>query len=260
MFDRVVDRRWTILVFGVAGVMGFTVAGVQAEPLFWESDFGDELSDLTEEDDAVEEVGLSFLFPYAGSSYSTLYVGTNGGVALGGLGEAGDYPSGDEFIETSDPMLAPFWSDMSLSSMGTVWFNDFGDRAVFTWDEIGTYQNEDAPFTFQLQILENGWIIFGYNGISEITSDNIDVDVHVGLTEGNLDEFPAEVDYSFDVPFFAEDSVLELFEYDVETFDLDHQNVVFVPQEGGGYLVDVPEPSTLVILAFGGFLAVRRRW
>lgn len=259
MFDGLIYRPGTALLLGVAAAFGLATGSVEAAPLIWESDFGDELSDLTGEDDAAEEVELSFLFSYAGSSYDTFYVGTNGGVALGDLGEADDYPSGDEFIETSDPMLAPFWSDMSLSSMGTVWFNDFGDRAVFTWDEIGTFQNTDAPFTFQLQILESGQIIFGYNGISEITAEFIDTDVHVGLTEGNLNEFPSEVDYSSDSPFFTDDSVLELFEYDKETFVLDGQNVIFTPQEEGGYRVDIPEPTTLLILGFGGLLSARRR-
>ena len=227
----------------VATVAGSSPAG--AEPPIWESDFSAELATLTGADDQAEEVTLSFSFPYGSNRYSSIFAGTNGAVALGGEGEACDYPSGDELIETDAPMLAPFWSDMDLDVMGMVFFNDFGDRAVFTWDEIGSFANETAPFTFQLQIHDDGTIIFGYNGISEINDVNIGTDVHVGLTEGNLVAFPREVDYTADAPFRTKiPNVLELFNYDpAEVFDLDMENIVFTPQNDG-YLVALGQPDS----------------
>lgn len=249
------------MVITIAAVVGMFAAPTLATPPIWESDYGLELTDLTGVDDGAEDVTLSFLFPYAGNSYDSVFAGTNGAVALGGLGEADDYPSSDEFIETADPMIAPLWSDMSMESIGTAWFNDFGDRAVFTWDAIGSYQDDTAPNTFQLQMFQDGRIIFGYNGIQDVTSDFFDAAIHIGLTEGDLSDFPSVIDYTADAPFLTNDTILELFDYDVTVseFDLDQLNILFTPEIGGGYMVTIPEPATLSLLALGGLLAIRRR-
>jgi hypothetical protein len=220
-------------------------------PPGWESDFGSELTEFTDWDDGAQEVSLSFPFPYAGESYQTLYVGTNGGVGLGALGKADDYPSGNEFQETNCPMVAPFWSDMYLEDIGSVRFNDLADRAVITWAGVGSYQAEKLPFTFQLQLLSDGRILFLYFGIPGVDSSMIDVDVHVGLTEGNLSEPPAQIDCS-ECPFVCLDTVLEVFEVD-SVFDLDGLTVAFTPQPTGGYWVEViPEPATLALFAIVG--------
>ena len=228
-------------------------------PPRWETDLGSELTDLTGGDDEAQAATLSFLFPYDGDSYNTIYVGTNGAIALGGLGEADDYPSGDEFQMTSDPMIAAFWSDMDLGSIGRVMLNDFGDRAVITWDGIGSYESENLRFTFQLQLLASGEIVLSYNGIPGVDASTLDEDLHIGLTEGNLPGFPVEIDYST-APLLCPNTVLELFEIDPGGFDLDRLTLVFTPQVGGGYLVTlIPEPATLTLLALGACLLVRRR-
>ena len=73
----------------------------------WEDALGDAVTDLHGEDDHAVEVAVSFPFPYGGNSYTSLWIGTNGALALGGIGEADTYPSGSEFIATADPMVAP---------------------------------------------------------------------------------------------------------------------------------------------------------
>jgi len=235
-----------------------TSGAALAQPAIWESDFGTDLSDVTGEDDSSEMVTLSFDFSYGGNVYNDIYMGSNGSVGLGGVGEVDDYPSGDEFLFTDSPVISPFWSDMSLSEEGTAYFNDFGDRAVFTWDSIGTYEDEYSSNTFQLQIFDDGKIIFGYNGIEDNTDSYFDVDIYIGLTEGNLDSFPAEVDYS-EGAFATGASVLEIFGYDDDDFDLDGTNIIFTPDGNGGYNVTVPTPGAMTLLALGGLTATRRR-
>lgn len=245
-------------LFGAVGLAFCVNAAAIADPTIWESDFGIELSDLTGVDDGAAEVELSFQFAFAGMDYEDLYIGTNGAVALGSLGFADDYPSGDEFQETDAPMISTFWSDMNLEEHGTIHFHDFGDRAVITWLEIGTYENEDTENTFQLQLFADGKIIFGYNGIVDNTSSNFDEDIHIGLTEGN---FPSidEVNFSDEGQFSTGSSVLELFGYDDSDFDLDQTNIIFTPDGAGGYTVGVPAPGAMGMLVLGGLVGVRRR-
>jgi len=246
-------------LLSAVGALMISSGAAFAAPPIWESDYGSDLTDVTGWDDSAEMVTLSFDFSYAGNVYTDIYMGSNGSVGLGGVGEADDYPSGDEFIATTAPMLAPLWSDMDLSDEGTAYFNDFDDRAVFTWDSIGTYEDGSSSNTFQLQIFADGKIIFGYNGIEDNTSDYFDTDIHIGLTEGNLAEFPTEVDYSADGAFASGATVLEIFGYDDDDFDLDQTNIIFTPDGNGGYSVSVPTPGAMSLLAFGGLVATRRR-
>ncbi len=245
-------------VLTAAGATMCINATALAQPPIWESNYGIELTDLTNRDDRTQEVTLSFDFDYAGGLYNNIFVGTNGAVALDGLGETNDYPSDGEFWETPDPMLAVLWSDMDLSQIGTIYLNDFGDRAVVTWDGIGSYESSTSPNTFQLQIFDDGKIIFGYNGIQE-NNNNFDVDIHIGLTEGNS---PSElnVDYTNGDFTTANSTILESFEYDDEFFDLDGQNIIFTPNAAGGYSVStIPTPGAASILALSGLIASRRR-
>ena len=48
-----------------------------------------------------------------------------------------------------------------------VYTANFGDRAVITWNNVGSAANELAPFLFQAQLIDDGTIIFGYNGAED---------------------------------------------------------------------------------------------
>ena len=104
-------------------------------PPIWEPNFGSELTDLTGEDDETTEVSLGFLFPYAGTDYANVFVGTNGALQLGSLGTDDDidydmWENLEQFIDDADPIISPFNTDLDLSTTGKIFVNDFGDRAV----------------------------------------------------------------------------------------------------------------------------------
>ncbi len=137
-----------------------------AQPAIWEGSYGAAIGSLTTEDDEYDSVVLSFPFPFEGTDYTTIFVGTNGDLQLGGLGNDGDidydhWEYMQEFIADGAPIIAAFNTDLDLSTEGTIHFNDFGDRAVFTWNEVGTDENEMALNTFQVQLYHSGVIVLG---------------------------------------------------------------------------------------------------
>jgi hypothetical protein len=180
------STRRTRLGFSLVAAMLLAAAPAFAQPPIWETNFGPAIVSLTGQDDATESVNLTFSFPYGNTGYTTVFVGTNGCIQLGSLGtdDAIDYDHWsyfEEFYADAAPEICPINTDWDLGTNGTVHFNDFGNRAVFTWNEIGTNQNEDALATFQVQIEQSGRIVFGYNGILDEDGEDLIGDMSEGL-------------------------------------------------------------------------------
>ena len=162
---------------------------------------GTALTTLTGQDDREQGLDLSFAFPFLGTTYSTIFVSTNGYVNLGTDASLTCCPTELSLFNSSAPVISPFWSDLDLNEMGEVLFKDFGNRAVVTWNAIGTFQNEQAPLTFQLELRADGTITFSYNGISDIL--NLDEDLVVGFSQGGGAANPGETDFSASSSFSA---------------------------------------------------------
>ncbi len=218
-----------------------------AEPLGWENDYGDPITALTGEDDDQAEVTLSFPFPYEGDDHTSVWVGTNGAVQLGGLGTDGliNYEIWETLAEFYDdggfPVLAPFASDFNLTRSGTIHFRDFGDRAVITWSEVGSNLDLDAVATFQLQLYADGTIRFSYNDILVVEGADLLTDLGEGILvgiSGSTGTDPGPLDLS-QPQTTATDTLYELWRYnqapDNSLFDLDQQTLVFTPRTGGGF-------------------------
>jgi len=231
-----------------------------AVPPIWESDFGDVIASLTLGDDEVDSVMLSFDFPFDGSVYRTVFVGTNGDLQLGSLGTDGDidydhWSYMEEFTADAAPSIAGLNTDLDLSSTGTVHFNDFGDRAVFTWNEVGTDANELALSTFQITLYPSGRILLGWNGVLDGPGEDLLGDlgegIVVGISAGDISQptNPAPTDLS--VPSTGGTTLFDRWCYDIANscgtngddlglpgpintaFDLDDTNVDFVPIPNG---------------------------
>ncbi len=193
-----------------------------ADPPIWESNYGAEITSLTGEDDETDSVTLSFPFPYDAVNYTTVFVGTNGCIQLGSLGTDNniDYDHWsyfEEFYDDAAPEICPINSDWALDSNGTVHFNDFGNRAVFTWNEVGTATNLDALSTFQVQIEASGRIVFGYNGILDGAGEDLIDDMGEGFVVGitssdGVDPGPTDLSGG---PFQPGGTIYERWCYDV---------------------------------------------
>jgi len=195
------------------------------------------LNSLTNRDDAFQGVDLSFAFPFQGATYDKLYVSTNGNASLGTNASVTWNASVNTFRGETAPIIAPFWSDLDLRSMGKVFFNDLGDSAVISWDGVGAYTNRTKPFTFEMELVNDGSIMFSYQGISDISYLWRDLIIGTSPAGGVAD--PGENDFSADTPFNSATSgiVYEYFSRNSETFDLDNTSIVFDPISGGGFSV-----------------------
>ncbi len=284
------STRRTRLGFALIAALLLAAAPALAQPPIWESNFGPAIASLTGDDDSTDFVTLSFSFPYDGTGYTTVYVGTNGCIQLGSLGTDDDidydhWSYFEEFYADAAPEICPINTDWDLTTNGTIHFNDFGNRAVFTWNEIGTNANNTALGSFQVQIEQSGRIVFGYNGIldgqGEDLIDDMDEGFVVGITSSNgVDPGPTDLTGG---PFTAGGTTYERWCYDVAdscseggggggkvfgapkvkrtgvrvaqgtlpgpintAFDLDQTNVIFEPR---GSVVEVP---TLDNVGLGG--------
>ena len=278
-------------LFVAVSIAALLSVPAQAIPPIWEPSFGSELLTLTTQDDATTSVVLSFNFPYEAASYTTVHIGTNGCVQLGSLGTDGDidydhWQYFEEFIDDSAPELCPLNTDLDLTTTGTIHFNDFGDHAVVTWNEVGTNQEATHLSTFQVQLWNTGRIVFGYNGILDGAGEDLlaslDEGIVVGITiSDNVD--PGPVDLS-NGPFSTGATAYERWCYDAAdscgvngsntglpgpintAFDLDQRNVIFDPLPGTGFTVSnavdgagptaIPTLSQWSLMVLGALLAL----
>jgi hypothetical protein len=242
-----------------------------AQPPIWDPTFGAELTELTGTDDDEVPVALSFPFPYEGFEYTTVFVGANPCVQLGTLGDDGSileywrffdlFYADDDGVGDPEPLICPFNTDTDLDLEGTVHFKDLGNRAVFTWNEVGTHEQPTHLLTFQLQLFDDGTIVFGFNGILDGEGEDLieslfdGIVVGISLSDGTFPTPEANPwDFSSGGPLLVGDTAYERWCGDTEdscgeggddgfegptnaAFDLDQRNVVFQPFPGGGFLV-----------------------
>jgi hypothetical protein len=258
------------IVFIPNGLGGYIVSNTMidppetAEPPIWESiiaapsgDIGPHFGviGLDKADDAT--MGLTFgsfrfSFPYDGITYSgddMLYISSNGFISLGGNNGTGcsDIDCSSEpwqLVQAQFPTIAPFWTDLDPGTAGgDIFFNGFQedddpeiDRIVITF-ATGFYEceNEECSVLAQVQLKEDGTVIFGYNGITQTNSQTSDI--LVGLSPGNHVTDPGSRDFS---DISRTDTGHEPTIYEVyrasspPPFDLDGGNIIFEPNGGGG--------------------------
>lgn len=186
-----------LTIFALA--LGFFFTSVShagfAQPPLWQSNFGDELPVVSNDDDETEMVSLPFPFPFNGNTYNTAYVGTNGCIQFDGLGLDNDidydhWSYMEEFLADSDPdnpEICPFNTDLDPGEGGTVYYNDSGNPIVITWDGVAAHNDTNIINTFQILLYQDGSIVLNFNGIG-VGEDLLGLDegIVVGITPSDL--------------------------------------------------------------------------
>ena len=243
---------------------------VFAQPDIWEAQTGATLPGQALDNVNDGTVNLTFgsmSFPFAGAVYTgndTLNISSNGFLSLGGSNGNGCC-DGDPtaLVQGNFPRIAPFWTDLDPDGAGgggDIYINRFNDdkdpaidRIVITFATgFADCANDVCSTLAQVQLLEDGTIIFGYNGINQTAGQN--ADILIGLSPGNGVADPGSTDFSTIVMPF--DSMMEPTIYQLFSgappggtdFELDDTNLVFTPNGMGGFNVDdtllKPPPSS----------------
>jgi uncharacterized repeat protein (TIGR01451 family) len=258
-----------------AWLLAFAIlaGSAQAAPPIFESNVGAPIGPppppggITDADDAAAAIPMgTFSFPFYGVTHTgpeTFGVSSNGLLELGGPGDPDNSPTGTEF-RLGPPKIAALWADLNPTTVapfgdqGQVFMNTFNtdgdpaiDRVVFTWDSafFGCEGRPGCRARVQIQLQENGQIIFAYDGVltNQAVNDfgGNNNPLLTGIAKGGFTQPPGPViqppglDLSEAVPFTGGDLIFEEFKGSPIHFDLDQSDLVFTPS-GGGYSVTSP--------------------
>lgn len=187
----------------------------------------------TGDDIVLASQAIGFAFPFAGTTYTNVHPSTNGFVYLSNAGVPA--PGGalcctgtTAQLVLGSPKICAYWSDLNMiSGTGSVFFNALPGKAVITWqDAVEFGVASPAPrFSFQMQLLASGEIVFAYDGRCVIATAG---DYLVGASEGGGAAVPATSDFS--VPgITAATTCFELFNNVGLNFDLISQTLQLIP-------------------------------
>jgi len=122
------------------------------------------LSTVSGCDDCFQAQPISFLFPFYGNEFDTIYVSSNGFITFGaGSSQIANYP----LPSTSAPpnLIDMFHDDLYPSSQGDVYFKDEGTRVIVQFDNVRAYDGS-GNYTFQIVLEESGSITLYYSSLT----------------------------------------------------------------------------------------------
>jgi PEP-CTERM motif len=242
-------------------------------PPIWETNVGGAVafSDINgpNADDGTVVINFGFAFPFLGNTYTSGRLSSNGFLWLNPANTDAQFDGNVSAFLAGDPRIAGGWNDLNSGAAGSVNFNTFGgNRAVITFQDVPEFSTT-TPYTFQMQLLSTGRIVFGYNLFpTPAQFDNI----LIGVTPGNNPADPGSSDLLNGTPFISSGGTVYQFiasagigPLALSTFE--GSNVIFDPN-GSGFNVTTqtaaaatPEPGTFGMLGLGtvALLGIARR-
>jgi len=125
-------------------------------------------------------------FPFFGTVYDTIYIGTNGYITF----TAGDTTArlSPTALAKDLPRIAPLWADLEVVDAGDIYYKRFDDRHVITWSGVGQPAYEGLS-TFQVVLYDDGRIAFVYKKVKAQAA-------LVGISPGQFDGEALAIDFS----------------------------------------------------------------
>ncbi|MCA9243732.1 MAG: hypothetical protein KDA32_07265 [Phycisphaerales bacterium] len=141
-------------------------------------------------DDQAEEISLPFNFTFYGVSYSSVWVSSNGLIALPPTTEAdADDFSNDPIPNAAIPNLfiAPLWDDFNPGTSGDVFVQTLGTapnrRFIVQWNAVPQFNTTSPLFTFEGILFEGSNAIeFRYSNVAPETPAG---DYTIGIENGD---------------------------------------------------------------------------
>jgi hypothetical protein len=111
------------------------------------------------DDGSLGPILLPFGFSFCGSTYTNVWINTNGNLTFTGP-LATFTPDG---FPINIPMVAPFWADVDTRTCnGQAYYKVFADHMIVTWDQVGYYNLHcEKTNTFQVIISDGNALLPG---------------------------------------------------------------------------------------------------
>lgn len=142
-------------------------------------------------DDGAVLVSLPFAFPYAGTTYTQMYVSGNGAVSFGAPINGAFFDPND-FLSTT-PKITPYYLDLDETANGDVRVRSEATKYTVSWINVFEY-GQPASNTFQLVMFPNGDFTITYNGIGS------NIGSLTGYNPSVNNPALEEISYSTDLP------------------------------------------------------------
>ncbi len=170
-------------------------------------------------DESFIEFDLGFDFPYQGSSYSSVFVNSNGYLTFGD-GETGAYLPNVPDFESGLPRIAPLWVDLNPSGGGIISAQSDAGVATISFSEVPEFFFGGSK-TFSVSLSASGEVSTMYTGLTAPGGLS-------GVSAGGGEPGTA-VNLSDSASWPVLGTTFELFEFGVNEFDLDLSLLTFEP-------------------------------
>ncbi|MCS6796616.1 MAG: choice-of-anchor D domain-containing protein, partial [Raineya sp.] len=185
-----VPNPYTFQVSGAAGNFVGNYAFSQCSGTYTPITGGTQLATGTFDDSFYTQTIPAFTFN--GTSYTSVFVGTNGWLQFGGSGSTTNYSPISSTV-TANGIIAPLGRDLQGNSNGEIRYQQVGDELVFQWANVkrygGAYNGENISFQVRLNTT-NGQIRVIYGAYTPpTTAPTSPVHPQVGLRGATNTDF-----------------------------------------------------------------------